>query len=281
VFGLKADFYYIISTFAVLIAVYFVFRYKIIVNTFYDSLKSALAVMNDVFITMDNQFHIEMAKGTAVTGLLQYQESELRGRPISSIIEHSSFLEEYKFLLSRQKMKESYFDSNVISKNGTRIPMNISFTPITVSGQITGFVSIFRDIRERKELEDQLRHAQKMKSLGTLAGGIAHDFNNILQIILLNTSRLKDREDIERGRLAKVVEVNEQAIQRGTDLVRQILTFARKTDVTFTVFRLQDFLPKFLNMIKETFPRTINFDLKQDNQSGFSKFVRQCEGCYA
>jgi nitrogen-specific signal transduction histidine kinase/ActR/RegA family two-component response regulator len=119
-------------------------------------------------------------------------------------------------------------------------------------------------MRERKELEDQLRHAHKMKSLGTLAGGIAHDFNNILQIILLNTSRLKDSERVDSGRLAKVVEVNEQAIQRGTELVRQILTFARKTDVTFTVFKLQDFFPKFLMMMKETFPRTINFDLKQN-----------------
>ncbi|HTK80817.1 MAG TPA: ATP-binding protein [Bacteroidota bacterium] len=264
ILGIKADWYYFISTFAVLIAVYFVFRHKIIVNTFYDSLKSALAVMNDVFITTDAQFNIEMAKGTAITSLLGYEEGELLGAPFVSLLGNKDFLEEYKFFLSQRKMKECFFDADMVCKNGERLQMNISLTPMVVNEQVTGFLSVCRDIRDRKRLEDELRHAQKMKSLGTLAGGIAHDFNNILQIILLNTASLEQKNNLTESKIARTIDINREAVERGTGLVRQILTFARKTDVKFTVFSLQDFLARSFTMMKETFPRTISFTFDYD-----------------
>ena len=264
IIGLKADWYYFTSTFAVLIAVYFVFRHKIIVNTFYDALKSALAVMNDVFITMNGQMQIEIAKGTAVATLLGYRESDLVGQPFENLLDRKDLLDEYKFFLSRRKMKECFFDAEMICKDGTRIEMNVSLTPMVVNEQVAGFVSVCRDIRDRKRLENELRQTQKMKSLGTLAGGIAHDFNNILQIILLNTASLENKSNLTREKVAKVLDINREAIQRGTGLVQQILTFARKTDLKFSVFALQEYLSKFFNMVRETFPRDIRIDVQLD-----------------
>src|SRR5262249_17771109 len=66
-------------------------------------------------------------------------------------------------------------------KDGSLIDVSLTVSPILDGrGQLTHFVAIYRDISERKHLERQLLHAQKIQSLGTLAGGVAHEFNNLL-----------------------------------------------------------------------------------------------------
>ena len=91
---------------------------------------------------------------------------------------------------------------------------------------------MYLDITEQKKLEDQLRQTQKMESLGTLAGGIAHDFNNILGIILGHSSLL-ERLKANPQKLSKSIEAITKATERGASLVKQLLTFARKTEALF------------------------------------------------
>lgn len=117
-------------------------------------------------------------------------------------------------------------------------------------------IGVGHDITERKVLEDQLRQAQKLESLGTLAGGIAHDFNNVLGIILGYTSMLEDRKVDPKKSSRSIAAIN-KAVQRGAGLVRQLLTFARKTDTLIESVRLNDVLVELAGMLKETFPRTI------------------------
>jgi nitrogen-specific signal transduction histidine kinase/CheY-like chemotaxis protein len=120
------------------------------------------------------------------------------------------------------------------------------------------------DITEKKKLEAQFLHAQRMDSIGTLAIGIAHDLNNILAPVMMIGPLL--REEIkDRGTLA-LLDSMESGARRGADIVKQILTFARgvkSAKAPIQTFRL---LKEFSGFIGETFPKniTLNFAVPKD-----------------
>lgn len=152
-----------------------------------------------------------------------------------------------------------------------REAMSAGAADYLVKGQITPDLlvrSINHSIqRKQTELklrasEERLRQAQKLEAIGTLAGGIAHDFNNILAIISGYASRLKATLPPEQ--LAQNVTAIQQSVQRGAALVRQILTFARKTEFTLEHANVNSVLKELVHMLQETFPKTIQFDLQLD-----------------
>jgi two-component system cell cycle sensor histidine kinase/response regulator CckA len=117
---------------------------------------------------------------------------------------------------------------------------------------------VSRDVSDRKVLEEQLLQAQKMEGIGTLAGGIAHDFNNILSIILGYASMLK-KGGYEASQLPRSIDAIVTAAERGSTLVRQLLTFARKSDVVFSNVDVNRLIEDVVGMCTQTFPRTISF----------------------
>jgi len=129
--------------------------------------------------------------------------------------------------------------------------------------EITHLLSMREDITERKKLEDQLRQAQKMESLGTLAGGIAHDFNNVLAIINGFTEIALSRGPSDEAQAKHLREIH-NAAQRAIGLVRQILTFSRKTEATFKSVPLNQHIKDLGRMCAETFPRTVSFKIEVD-----------------
>jgi PAS domain S-box-containing protein len=104
----------------------------------------------------------------------------------------------------------------------------ISVSPVTDRlGKITRLVHVARDLSEKKKLEAELRHAQKMEAIGTLAGGIAHDFNNLLTTVQC-CADLSIADNIEAGRTDENLEAIQDATRRGAALTRQLLLFSRK-----------------------------------------------------
>jgi two-component system, cell cycle sensor histidine kinase and response regulator CckA len=128
------------------------------------------------------------------------------------------------------------------------------------TGEITNYLCLREDITERKQLEQQLRQAQKMESLGTLAGGIAHDFNNLLAIIN-GYSEFCQQGTQEPAVLQKSLREIHRAALRASGLVRQILTFSRKTEVKFSPVDLNQLTRDLVTLMAETFPRTVTIQL--------------------
>jgi PAS domain S-box-containing protein len=133
-------------------------------------------------------------------------------------------------------------------------------------GRIVGIEGIARDITERvrereqrRVLETQLAHAQKLETIGTLAGGIAHDFNNILTGILGYTelARLNLPPDSEiQPDLGEI----QNAGQRAKDLVAQILTFSRKSESRLQVQRIDQVIGEAIRLLRATLPPSVKVE---------------------
>jgi PAS domain S-box-containing protein len=114
---------------------------------------------------------------------------------------------------------------------------------------------------EEKRLEQQLRQAQKMESMGTLASGIAHDFNNILNIIKGYASLLpQSAEDQQMS--AEALQVIDETVERGAATVRQLLALARESNLQFEPIDLNELLESLKTLLSGTLPKTI--DIKVD-----------------
>ena len=117
-------------------------------------------------------------------------------------------------------------------KDGTRFWANAVINAIhDASGELVGFAKITRDSSERRNVEEQLRQAQKMEAVGQLTGGVAHDFNNLLVIILGNLETLLrqlDRNDLDTTRMRRVSENALRGAQRAASLTQRLLAFARR-----------------------------------------------------
>ncbi|HKD62848.1 MAG TPA: PAS domain S-box protein [Candidatus Acidoferrales bacterium] len=129
-------------------------------------------------------------------------------------------------------------------------------------GQVSGAICMSLDITDRKQLEEQLRQAQKMEAVGRLAGGIAHDFNNLLMVIQgysdLLVERLPGADPLRRN-----AEQIQMASQRASSLTRQLLAFSRKQMLAPKILNVQSVVAEMEKILR----RLIGEDIQLETSS--------------
>ncbi|MCE5243858.1 MAG: response regulator [Syntrophobacteraceae bacterium] len=122
------------------------------------------------------------------------------------------------------------------------------------------YLLVFIQMSEYKRLEARFRQDEKMCAVGTLAGGVAHDFNNLLQAILGSAQLFQLRGGVsEKGR--KLLDQVEKAVQRGSDLIHQLLTFSRRVESRLRPLDLNQELRRISVQMEKTIPKQISIEL--------------------
>jgi len=165
-----------------------------------------------------------------------HPEDQLAVRQALALAGHNGYELEYRILR----------DEAVVWIHDRAFPVRDS------AGNTFRIAGVAEDISKRKQLEDQLRQAQKMEAVGQLAGGIAHDFNNMLAVIQLESSILLDGSDLSNQAEESLREIM-TAAERASNLTRQLLTFSRRQvtqpvalDISQTVSNVMKLLRRVL-----------------------------------
>ncbi len=152
-------------------------------------------------------------------------------------------------------------------KDGKYIYEDTTISPLLSSAnKLTGYVALKRDVTEAVKLEEQLRRAQKMEAIGTLAGGIAHDFNNILGAVVgyAGLAQFKTTDTAIHPYLEQII----NACNRSRDLVKQILTISRRQEQGKRSITITPIIKEALKLLQASLPSTIEirqlYNTRQD-----------------
>lgn len=195
--------------------------------------------------------------------LLGWTAEEIIGRDQHELIHHSrpagSAIPQSECPILRPLMDGSpckVQKGGFIRKDHTPLPVEYSSTPLLEDGRITGAVVTFKDISEREFLEKQVRQAQKLEAIGTLAGGIAHDFNNILGAVI-GFTEMSLLDAPAGSKLRRNLDYILLSGQRAKDLVKQILAFSRQDDSERQPVELHLLIKEMVKLLRATLPATI------------------------
>lgn len=172
---------------------------------------------------------------------------------------------------AREPDSLEYYDNVVLTKSGRERVIKWHNTLLKdEQGKVEGVLSAGEDVTEQKLLAAQLRQAQKMEAIGTLAGGIAHDFNNILASLMGYAVLARDQLDdtAEHRQVRSDLGVVLTAAERAKELVKQILTFSRHKERQFAPTKLSGIVKEALKLLRASVPSTVDIHEQIEVASG-------------
>lgn len=199
-----------------------------------------------------------MAVNPAFCELVSMREEELVGKPLTVALD-SSYDPAAVLKAHLRRFQE---DDRLVGRewrlrfrNGKEIDAELTIVRIGVQCGEELMLTMIRDISEKKAMEANFLRSQRLESIGALAGGVAHDFNNILAPIFMASSMLRmqlNRDDFER-----TVKTIEDSAQRGSDVVRRLLSFARGIEGDRIPTNPEVLVQEVARIVEQSFPRNI------------------------
>lgn len=208
--------------------------------------------------------------GPRIIDLLGYSPEEIVGSsafdPMAG--EEAQHVAEEFFRFKEKRESFSNLLNVNIHKAGHEVIIESSGVPIIDrDGRFKGYRGIDRDITARKKLEEELRQAHKMEAIGTMAGGIAHDFNNIL-VAIIGYAELAKMDSSESAEVTTHIDEVLKAGLRAKDLVKQILTFSRKSHGEKQLIAPHYVVQEALALLRASLPATIELVENIDKNCG-------------
>jgi PAS domain S-box-containing protein len=152
------------------------------------------------------------------------------------------------------------YETEHYRREGEKVDLEVSSKAIEIGGEI--FIqSFYRDITEKKRIQEQLMHSQKMESVGALAGGIAHNFNNILTTILGYSELLLEFSELDETSKLKVRNIESSARKAGV-MVSKLLSFARREAHEIVPLNLHDVINDSVRLFEGVLDKRIGIKMK-------------------
>ncbi|MBW1822560.1 MAG: PAS domain S-box protein, partial [Deltaproteobacteria bacterium] len=211
--------------------------------------RSVVENSHDGIMVIDDDFIILYAN-SVLPKILGYSLKEIEGSDFRKYLADKNAILTPNHLLDQQHNEKiaSYDEYDIICKNGEKKCVKIRANRFEDSKGKIKTVALILDIteqlrieQEKKQLEAQLIHAQKMEAIGTLAGGIAHDFNNMLMSIQGNISIMRLHIKTDQPQYKYITEI-ENSIRSAGNLTKQLLSFARKEKYKLKATCLNDII---------------------------------------
>jgi two-component system cell cycle sensor histidine kinase/response regulator CckA len=240
----------------------------------------------DALITIDQEGKV-VEWNPAAERIFGYTSQQAIGREMAELVippqsreAHRQGMEEFRGTGEGTVLRK-LVELTALRADGTAFPAEIYITPIrTQSPSFSGFIRDITDRKlaeeERRKLEAQILHGQKLESLGVLAGGIAHDFNNLLTVMLGNASLALMHTSEESPACSMLREI-EHAAERAADLTKQMLAYSGKGKFEIQALRLDALVQEMATLLKTVVSKkaTIVLDLAAATVEGDPTQIRQ------
>ena len=216
------------------------------------------AILADGILTLDEECFI-VSCNPAAERIFSQKTADLIGRPFSEFFTRES--EGMWSDAAKRAGSEAMVEIEVRGKRGENgFPIHLCISGLPVNGR-AGFVVVARDVTGPRQVEEQLRHSQKMETVGHLAGGVAHDFHNILSIIVGHASLMIAVHKVA-GKVAQGAQQILKAAERGSRLTRQLLMFSRKEVMQVKLMNLNDCVAELSKMLQRVLGDNVQMEVQ-------------------
>lgn len=218
----------------------------------------AIEQVAELVVVTDPEGRIEYVNPAFET-ITGYTREEVLGRNLRLLKSGQQSLADYQELWDTLLAGETWSGTFINRrKDGSTYRQQAVISPVRdPGGAVVNFVSVARDVTRETELEDQLRQAQKLEAIGHLTGGVAHDLNNVLSVIIANGQMLLGELGEATPESWLSAEEIVGAANRAGKMVRQLLSFGRKTPLERRNIRLADVIDEVGSLVGRLLPESI------------------------